>query len=76
MGEVAVSTGAVAAQSAEAAEGATGTLPGWVQIGYLLAAVCFIVALKGLSSPRTARAGNFIGGAVLRGNKPASDAWK
>ena len=36
-------------------------------IGYLLAAVCFIVALKGLSSPATARRGNLIGagGAVL-----------
>ena len=28
---------------------------------YLLAAVCFIIALKGLSGPRTARAGNLIG---------------
>jgi NAD(P) transhydrogenase subunit beta len=38
-----------------------------VQLGYLVAAVCFIVALKGLSSPRTARRGNLIGaaGAVL-----------
>ncbi|MDQ4006841.1 MAG: NAD(P)(+) transhydrogenase (Re/Si-specific) subunit beta [Actinomycetota bacterium] len=38
-----------------------------VQLGYLLAAVCFIVALKGLSSPRTARGGNLVGaaGAVL-----------
>ncbi len=34
---------------------------------YLVAAVCFILALKGLSSPRTARHGNLIGaaGAVL-----------
>ena len=34
---------------------------------YLLAAVCFIIALKGLSGPRTARAGNLIGafGALL-----------
>ena len=41
--------------------------PVWAQIGYLAAAVCFIVALKGLSSPRTARRGNLIGaaGAVL-----------
>jgi NAD(P) transhydrogenase subunit beta len=39
----------------------------WVQIGYLAAAVCFIVALKGLSSPRRARTGNLVGavGAVL-----------
>ena len=41
--------------------------PVWAQLGYLAAAVCFIVALKGLSSPRTARRGNLIGaiGAVL-----------
>jgi len=32
-------------------------------LGYLVAAVCFIVALKGLSSPRTARRGNLIGAA-------------
>ncbi|MGH3366768.1 MAG: NAD(P)(+) transhydrogenase (Re/Si-specific) subunit beta, partial [Nocardioidaceae bacterium] len=39
----------------------------WVQVGYLIAAICFIAALKGLSSPRTARAGNLVGavGAVL-----------
>jgi NAD(P) transhydrogenase subunit beta len=39
----------------------------WAQFGYLVAAVCFIVALKGLSSPKTARRGNLIGaaGAVL-----------
>jgi NAD(P) transhydrogenase subunit beta len=42
-------------------------IPTWAQIGYLVAAVCFIVALKALSSPRTARAGNGLGaaGAVL-----------
>jgi len=41
--------------------------PAWAQLGYLAAAVCFIVALKGLSSPKTARRGNLIGaaGAVL-----------
>ncbi len=41
--------------------------PTWAQVAYLLAAVCFIVALKGLSSPKTARTGNLIGatGAVL-----------
>ena len=41
--------------------------PAWAQLGYLAAAICFIVALKGLSSPRTARRGNLIGaaGAVL-----------
>ena len=39
----------------------------WIQLGYLVAAVCFILALKGLSSPKTARYGNFIGagGAIL-----------
>ena len=36
-------------------------IPTWVQLAYLLAAVCFIVALKGLSSPATARRGNLIG---------------
>ena len=53
--------------AAAAAEGALPTLPVWVQLGYLVAAVCFIVALKALSSPRTARAGNLVGaaGAVL-----------
>jgi len=42
-------------------------IPTEVQLGYLAAAVCFILALKGLSSPRTARRGNLIGalGAVL-----------
>ena len=41
--------------------------PAWAQLGYLAAAVCFIIALKGLSSPKTARRGNLIGaaGAVL-----------
>jgi len=32
-----------------------------VELLYLVAAVCFILALKGLSSPRTARRGNLIG---------------
>ena len=42
-------------------------IPTWAQIGYLVSAVCFIVALKALSSPRSARAGNLLGaaGAVL-----------
>jgi H+-translocating NAD(P) transhydrogenase subunit beta len=34
-----------------------------VEVLYLAAAVCFILALKGLSSPRTARRGNLIGAA-------------
>jgi H+-translocating NAD(P) transhydrogenase subunit beta len=32
-----------------------------IRVAYLVAAVCFILALKGLSSPRTARAGNLVG---------------
>jgi len=41
--------------------------PAWAQLAYLVAAVCFILALKGLSSPKTARNGNLVGafGAVL-----------
>ncbi|MGZ4634633.1 NAD(P)(+) transhydrogenase (Re/Si-specific) subunit beta [Oryzihumus sp.] len=35
----------------------------WTSLGYLVAAVCFILALKGLSSPATARRGNLIGAA-------------
>ncbi|MEC5184127.1 NAD(P) transhydrogenase subunit beta [Cryobacterium sp. MP_3.1] len=35
----------------------------WTALLYLAAAVCFILALKGLSSPRTARRGNLIGAA-------------
>jgi NAD(P) transhydrogenase subunit beta len=39
-------------------------LPTWAtEILYLAAAVCFILALKGLSSPRTARRGNLVGAA-------------
>lgn len=30
-------------------------------LGYLIAAVCFILALRGLSSPASARAGNRYG---------------
>ncbi len=39
----------------------------WVDLAYLVAAVCFILALKGLSSPKSARYGNLLGafGAVL-----------
>ena len=39
----------------------------WVQLTYLVAAVCFILALKGLSSPKFARRGNWLGafGATL-----------
>jgi len=34
-----------------------------IALAYLVAAVCFILALKGLSSPRTARLGNALGAA-------------
>lgn len=39
----------------------------WAALLYLVAAVCFILALKGLSSPRSARGGNRLGalGAVI-----------
>jgi NAD(P) transhydrogenase subunit beta len=41
--------------------------PVWVQLTFLAVAVCFVLALKGLSSPRYARQGNLIGavGAVV-----------
>ena len=37
------------------------SIPVWAQLVYLAAAVCFILALKGLSGPKTARNGNLIG---------------
>ena len=37
------------------------TTPVWVQLTYLAAAICFILALKGLSGPKTARRGNQLG---------------
>jgi len=39
--------------------------PSWVQLAYLAAALCFVLALKGLSTPRFARAGNLIGAAGM-----------
>ncbi|MDO9378271.1 MAG: NAD(P)(+) transhydrogenase (Re/Si-specific) subunit beta [Nocardioidaceae bacterium] len=36
-------------------------VPVWVQLVYLAAAICFVLALKGLSSPGTARRGNLLG---------------
>lgn len=37
--------------------------PVWAALAYLVAAICFILALKGLSKPKTARRGNLIGAA-------------
>jgi NAD(P) transhydrogenase subunit beta len=37
--------------------------PTWTALLYLIVSVCFILALKGLSSPATARRGNLIGAA-------------
>mgnify|MGYP000988611927 FL=1 len=37
--------------------------PTWVRLAELLAAVLFILALKGLSSPKSARRGNLLGAA-------------
>ncbi|MBA3525766.1 MAG: NAD(P)(+) transhydrogenase (Re/Si-specific) subunit beta, partial [Sphingomonas sp.] len=42
-------------------EHAASATPPWVLIAYLIAGVCFIVALRGLSSPETARRGNRAG---------------
>ncbi|MBA3783904.1 MAG: NAD(P)(+) transhydrogenase (Re/Si-specific) subunit beta [Nocardioides sp.] len=39
-------------------------IPVWAQFVYLLCAVGFILALKGLSGPKTARTGNLIGAAA------------
>ena len=39
-------------------------IPVWAQVTYLACAVGFILALKGLSGPRTARTGNLIGAAA------------
>ncbi len=36
-------------------------IPVWAQVAYLGAAVCFVLSLKGLSSPKSARAGTLIG---------------
>ncbi|MDP9056768.1 MAG: NAD(P)(+) transhydrogenase (Re/Si-specific) subunit beta [Pseudomonadota bacterium] len=36
-------------------------VPEWVMLAYLVAGVCFILALRGLSSPATARSGNRYG---------------
>ena len=36
-----------------------------IRLAYLVAAVCFILALKGLSGPKTARIGNLVGACSL-----------
>ena len=40
------------------------TTPVWIDLVYLAAAVAFIVALKGLSSPKQARNGNLLAAAA------------
>ena len=39
----------------------TAAAPAWVMLAYLLAGVCFILALRGLSSPESSRRGNRYG---------------
>ncbi|HWT14086.1 MAG TPA: NAD(P)(+) transhydrogenase (Re/Si-specific) subunit beta [Allosphingosinicella sp.] len=39
----------------------TAAAPAWVMLAYLVAGVCFILALRGLSSPETSRTGNRLG---------------
>jgi NAD(P) transhydrogenase subunit beta len=36
-------------------------LPAWALVAYLIAGVCFILALRGLSSPESSRRGNYTG---------------
>jgi NAD(P) transhydrogenase subunit beta len=44
-----------------AAMGAAPATPAWAMLAYLVAGVCFILALRGLSSPESSRAGNRYG---------------
>jgi NAD(P) transhydrogenase subunit beta len=39
-------------------------MPTWIQLVFLGCGVCFILALKGLSGPKTARNGNLVGAAA------------
>ncbi|MCW2813337.1 MAG: transhydrogenase (Re/Si-specific) subunit beta, partial [Nocardioides sp.] len=39
-------------------------MPTWAEVVFLACAVGFILALKGLSGPKTARAGNLVGAAA------------
>ena len=43
------------------AEAAAHAQPAWVLLAYLIAGVCFILALRGLSSPESSRRGNLTG---------------
>jgi NAD(P) transhydrogenase subunit beta len=36
-------------------------VPSWVLLAYLVAGVCFILALRGLSNPESSRRGNITG---------------
>ena len=45
-------------------DGGATVIPVWAQFVYLVCAVGFILALKGLSGPKTARTGNLIGAAA------------
>jgi proton-translocating NAD(P)+ transhydrogenase subunit beta len=49
--------------------------PETIELIYLFCAVCFIVALKGLSSPRWARQGNLVGAAGMVVAIAATFAW-
>ena len=40
---------------------AAAAVPAWVLIAYLVAGICFILALRGLSSPATSQRGNRLG---------------
>jgi len=42
-------------------EAAAHAQPAWVLLAYLISGVCFILALRGLSSPESSRRGNRIG---------------
>jgi H+-translocating NAD(P) transhydrogenase subunit beta len=39
-------------------------MPTWIQLVFLACGICFILALKGLSGPKTARNGNLLGAAA------------
>jgi len=43
------------------AEAAAHSQPSWVLLAYLVAGVCFILALRGLSGPESSRRGNITG---------------